>query len=473
MMNQPLEKASAVVLPSLCQKQTNGANRTKKEVSPTSLTTTYNYTDSQSVVKHLSQQRSVQPVPLVRLGVGREAPLGTEAKSASMASHCHGKNSNVPADSAVAATKPRRDPVAHDASVARRYALQRVAAAILPRERVARCHRFVIPGKPGIGIYYDATHDRSHYAGVETCASVWHCAVCAAKIMERRRLEVALGIETWAGRGGIVLLVTFTLSHHKGENLTLVHGRLAKAWKHMLGGRAAVAFKQAHGIVGSIRSQENTYGDAGWHPHLHVLMLLKAGAHVDQFTTEIKANWKKAVEITGGNATLAHGCDVAVTDEAIANYITKLNAWNASHELTKGNAKQGNRKGRSPLQLLADAGAGDAESQRLWLQYAMVMKGKRFLYWSPGLRKLLDMEGEKTDEEVANEHVATAVEVITMARPCWRFVYANDARAELLAVARGGFAAVLAFLVQLGVPDRYLPIEPIPKGAGLTPSDEA
>jgi hypothetical protein len=113
--------------------------------------------------------------------------------------------------------------------------------------------------------------------------------------------------------------------------------------------------------------------------------------------------------------------------------------------------KAGRRKGRTPMQLLADYLNGDSAAGRLWLQYAVNFKGERQLRWSTGLRDRLGLTKEKTDEEIAIEQEEVAVILSSLTTGAWRIVLANDARGELLEVAsRGDPAQVEAFLVQLG-----------------------
>ena len=396
-------------------------------------------------------------VALVGGGAAR-LPLGTIAKCPSVASQSLAEQANE-----------RRA-----AAQARRYDLQDAARRILPRERVALCGRLVVPGKDAVQIWYDPEHERAHFGQLVTCGSIWHCPVCAAKIAERRRLEVAAAVAAWRSRGGLVVLVTFTLAHNLGENLQTVLGRLKAARERSLSGRAAVHFKVAHGVVGSIRALEITYGVNGWHPHLHVLMFLdpeinRSVADTDYFVRDIKATWSAAVEKEGGYSTWVHGCDVQITSgepkadsDRVSDYITKLGSqWDETYELTKSNAKMGKRAGRSPMQLLSDANKGDDKAARLWLQYACVMKGERFLYWSRRLRKMLGLNKERSEEELAEEKVSTAVLVVKLALPAWRCVLSNAARPDLLAAAAaGGYDAVVNLLAALGVGDLDMPLWP-------------
>ena len=67
----------------------------------------------------------------------------------------------------------------------RRFAQQRTAAAILPRERVARCLWTVASISTGAQVW--RREDRCRFGGLQVCASVWTCPVCSARISETRR----------------------------------------------------------------------------------------------------------------------------------------------------------------------------------------------------------------------------------------------------------------------------------------------
>ena len=120
--------------------------------------------------------------------------------------------------------------------------------------------------------------------------------------------------------------------------------------------------------------------------------------------------------------------------------------------MTKSVIKQGKKGGRTPQQLLMDYFNGDIHSGALWAEYARNFKGQAQLYWSRGLRAECGLTIEKTDEELAVEQDEIAIILASLSPGAWRIVVANDARAELLAVAGSGDRfAVAAFLRSLGV----------------------
>lgn len=325
-----------------------------------------------------------------------------------------------------------------------RFALQSAAREVLPRERVAKCLRSPIPSAGSVDIYRSAEFQTAHYGGLQVCASVWMCPVCSAKITERRRVELAGGVQFWRSEaGGFLLLVTYTLRHHVGDSLEPLLAALLAAFQRMHEARWWQAFADKHRIYGKVRALEVTHGDNGWHPHIHCLYFIGSGPlpAVNAFELALKERWSYLLEKQGRDASWANGVDIRMSDEDIAEYIAKYGQepnWKIEHEMTKTPSKIGKQGGRTAFQLLKDYSEGDSASGRLFLQYAVNFKGKSQLHWSKGLRSLLRLEKEQSDEELAKSMERDAMLLAQLTRTQWKAILGNDARAELLNVAAGG-----------------------------------
>jgi hypothetical protein len=347
----------------------------------------------------------------------------------------------------------------------RRYALQSAARDLLPREAVAKCMRRVIPGaeRDFVSVLYSPAKEAAHFGGLQICKSVWHCPVCSAKISEKRREDLTTGLRNWSelytAQNRRVLLVTFTLQHDKSDDLSVVYTALKRARRLLVSGRKAKPFNNEYGIVGHVRSLELTHGANGWHPHLHVLMFFDQEVPIVAFEAAIKARWSECVQSAGRYASWEHGCDVRFSDADIADYVAKWGyepKWTPAHEMAKSGNKIGRRGGNTPMQLLSDYLDGDQRAGRLWMQYAVNFKGERQLHWSKGMRQLLGLAVEKTDEELAVEQDEIAVILASLTVGAWRVVIGNDARGELLEVASSGDVnRVQTFLARLGVGESY------------------
>lgn len=384
---------------------------------------------------HDSSSVAAGSTPLARGSqVDSGATLGTIARISSTASQC-GKADAV------------------EGGFVRRFYLQSCARELFKVERVGICLRRPVPGRL-VDVCYAPASQSAHYGGLQVCGSVWLCPICASKVSERRRHELAAGVTSWRDQGGYFALVTLTLRHHKGHNLGSVLRVVKRGYELLRAGRWWEDLRRSAGVAGSVRSLEVTHGDNGWHPHLHVLFFLRHRP-TPELADALKRRWMQCVASDGGSASYDHGCDVRETDEEVANYLAKYGrepAWTVSHEITKSVVKAGRVGGRTAFQLLADYAAGDDNAGRLFLLYGSAFKGQRQLYWSHGLRKLLGLADERSDVELAEEQSEVAEVLASLTFRQWQVVLGNDARADLLAVATSGDAsAVREFLRDLGV----------------------
>lgn len=344
-----------------------------------------------------------------------------------------------------------------------RFALQGAARELLPNERVAGCMRHRVSKEHGVKVLFSPENNSTHYGNLAVCGSVWTCPVCAAKISERRRAELSEAVKLWrAGPGhGTVAMMTFTLQHHAGESLDYVlqgiRDASVKFWQHRRGRR----LREKYSIMGRVRGLEVTHGNSGWHPHYHVLIFIGRELSTDErveLQQAAKAHWAQVLAKNARYASVYHGLDVRFGDSGVADYVAKFgqdNNWTLQHEIAKSHVKHARRGGRTPNALLADYNAGDVHAGELWKEYAEAMKGKKQLSWTRGLRKLLALGDEKTDEQLAKEQSNEAVQLIELDQKQWRIILANDARAEVLIIARKGRDPLMAYLSRLGVFDDY------------------
>jgi hypothetical protein len=279
---------------------------------------------------------------------------------------------------------------------------------------------------------------------------VWCCPVCAAKVSEKRRVELEAGITGHRANGGVVLLVSFTVAHGIGDDLPLLLQRFTAAERSMKRSGGYGRLKGRVGLVGTVRALEVTYGQAhGFHPHVHALYFVAADTDVTTFTAELFRLWQHAAE--GQGLTMnGRGLDVRATVGAVGAYVAK---WGVAAELTNASAK-GGRVGRfSPWELLAHfAATGETWARDRFRDYAGAFKGRHQLTYSPGLKAVLglDSEAEKTDAELAAAIEHGAVWVGELSPEAWALIVRHEARAMVLnAVVAGGWQAVEAVLVRL------------------------
>jgi len=166
------------------------------------------------------------------------------------------------------------DPKRHRAE---RYALKSVVNRLLPTSRTSKCCRWRVP-KQALQVHRSTEHGKAFYSGLQVCASVWACPVCAAKISERRRAELVTAVALAKSMGLHVKLLTLTVPHGVGDDLPTLLGQIRKSWRSTSTSRAGQKLRKLLGIKGTIRALEVTHGLNGFHPHLHVLLFLEQDA---------------------------------------------------------------------------------------------------------------------------------------------------------------------------------------------------
>lgn len=341
-----------------------------------------------------------------------------------------------------------------------RWKMHRMAQKLLPHEEVAGCYRN-IRGRaiPGVDLVHNKTKGSMHYGNLYTCGSVWHCPICASKIAEFRRIELQAGMNAHVANGGSVVMMTLTYPHELDLPLHESLEKQSKALRIMKGQRRYKELMKAVGSKGSVRGLEATFGDNGWHPHTHDLIFCKDQENALQLLEEVRELWEKAVKRAGLGQINKHGFKLNGGDYA-AEYVAKfgrepaLENWGASHELTRGHIKTGKKDSRTPFDLLRDATDGDDMSGCLFQEYALQFKGKRQLYFSPGLKKYLEELKVKVDQDLAElgdvESLPAEDEkelIMTLDEKQWQLILRSNARGEVLEAAfKYGRVGVLKLL---------------------------
>lgn len=326
------------------------------------------------------------------------------------------------------------------ASRREKYQLQNAARKLRQGFPVTRCLRWAIPHSH-ISIFHATEFGKAFYAGLETCGSVWECPVCAAKISERRRVEVLAAMTTHKASGGQVLLLTLTNPHYFGDDLPSLLAGQAQAMRRFWSTRAAKRLQDSMGFVGSIRALEVTHGSNGWHPHFHILLFVDRGLDLDRIRREFFAMWSNCCRLAGLPApSFKHG--VTVEDGSKAEkYVSK---WGLENEMTKGHIKKGKAKGRTPFDLLRDYdNKAEKQAGALYVEYCTAFKGKRQLVWSNGLKAHFAID-EINDQELAEREEENAQLGQEISRDDWKVILSFGVRAEILEAYENGGAFEVA-----------------------------
>jgi hypothetical protein len=331
-------------------------------------------------------------------------------------------------------------------------------------ERIRKCRRVAIGD--GSHVKIKDRKGAAHYSGVATCGSIHSCPLCMPKIRNARAVEIATGAAAWDRRGNSVYMLTLTMPHDMGMRLRHLQPVIADGFRSLISGRPWLRLRDQLGIRGTIRSMEVTYGDNGWHPHLHVLVFIDGdldASGLATFYAYMRERWARWIVKAGYRVPHAqYGVDIGRCTSAkeAGLYVAKTQEGRSvGNELARGDMKQGREGGRAPLEILDDfRWTGDKADLALWHEYEKAMHGRQAITWSKGLRQLLlaetelGDEPEQTDEEIAAQEVG-GDDVALIHGDNWRrIVRVPGLTAFLLDQAEsGGLTAVNLALARHGI----------------------
>jgi hypothetical protein len=331
---------------------------------------------------------------------------------------------------------------------AARWEQRRIARIALKGTRCAKCGRPCDPN--GVGLYFDETHG-SRFGGLQTCGNVWCCPVCNAKIQAQRQTEIYQALKTARDKGLTVVFATHTIRHNRRQSLDHVRAAAQMIWRKTRQHAPVRKLFKRFGSVGYIRAMECTWSNAnGWHVHFHAYYFFKSNHFdVNQFGQGFSANWIKTARDNGEAAPLEDNQRFEIIDlthdlDAASRYVTTkktADLRSPANELVNGQSKVGkivhHTNGStvthySYWDLLRLATAlypthnnlryaktgsvgtciiGEPKNDGFCLDLPRIMKllktyyrGMKFaraLVWSRGLRDLLDVGEEQTDDEIA------------------------------------------------------------------------
>jgi hypothetical protein len=333
--------------------------------------------------------------------------------------------------------------------------------------RIRGCGRVRVSDLAGIKL----VGGTATYSGLATCGSVWCCPVCSAKINASRSNDVKTAIDLWGMKDKSFVFQTLTMRHHNGQSLAELWAGLSFAWQRLNSGAIAKREVSTYGQMGFIRVVEITHGKNGWHIHIHMLRFLGkpiTDEQVKQWSEQQFLRWSKALSDKGLATPLREAQDFKLTRNAedLAKYLTKQANYGGKlgMELTSQETKKAKLGGRKPFEILDDYISNPTGSDKdLWLEYEKASKGKKQTHWSNGLRTMLGIDYEKSDDELSvqeeNESVVETMPVVCITNDGMRTLTSNRRwQHEALTVAElSGERALERYLVEIGV-EYYKPV---------------
>lgn len=306
--------------------------------------------------------------------------------------------------------------------------------------RTAKCGSVLIA--PSVGVNYSLEHNRAFFTGILMCGMVWPCPVCSAKIQESRREEISLAMDWAPSKGLKCIMVTFTVPHNMADILRDLLLKESEAFKLMRTGKTWQNQKQKFGFIGLIRSLEITIGKNGWHPHTHELWFVDESCNAEDLHRVVLQRWEDACLKTGlltpdkiedfrkHAVNFKDNC----TNSDYLQKIDKSKSWGVDREIAKTSSKS-SRSGCHPFELLCEC-VGNLPTSKdkrseMFLEYVEATKGKRQLFWSHGLKKLVGIV-DKTDQEICEESEKLRILLGNLDPKRWKIVTKEIGEPEIL-----------------------------------------
>jgi hypothetical protein len=196
------------------------------------------------------------------------------------------------------------------------------------------------------------------------------------------------------GLGFRVAHVVLTIRHTRGMPLSEVFEALSRAWRHMTKDRA---FRPYWEGLGYARGVEITLGPNGWHPHIHVALVIPPERDPHALKEALWEAWSGAVLEVGWLPSDRAAYSYALVEDdtdvhEVGRYIAKASSgWGIGAEVA-GGARKDSKGGLSPFTLLAAAWWGyleDPDSMASWFP-ERVDELDDPAPWLPGARRLAE-----------------------------------------------------------------------------------
>lgn len=292
----------------------------------------------------------------------------------------------------------------------------------------------------GVQIISNGTSTR--ILGVRPCNNSWACPECSAKQMSRYSKRIAAGIDALYKQNLVPFMMTLTIFHSVLQGCETTYNILRKAWElfdksktwkrkkknsntYYTSSGAWSQFYQEFHCNHTVKTLEITYGEHGWHPHIHMLIWVHKSKlqEVAKWEEKLQAHWenceqKAAIQFMTPKQNQIRKFLISKTDRADYNhnglYISKtddgkikawssafyLCGWGGNNELTGLHVKQAKGNNMTPLQILEksyDLRYKDPiQSQRLaelYMHFAyVVIKNRisRVAFSRTGLKQIID-----------------------------------------------------------------------------------
>lgn len=334
------------------------------------------------------------------------------------------------------------------------YALRNLSADLLPKEaRVSICQKLAIPRVDSVNLVRNQ-NERISFHGAVACGNIWTCPICYLKAANKRGEIIKTYFASKLQQDYKLLFMTFTIQHHANSDLKKLRSDLSAIFRKTFQGRKVDKYtNKLGGQKLYVKFLEVTHGNAGFHPHYHVVFVHKA-RHAGFAALSIYAHFFKEARKLGYELS-TKGIDYTNTTnegfaaEQIASYLQK----ELTHLINK---KAKNRYStRSMFELLSDILKSDLlktgetsdsiqKDIETYQKYAIGIKNACMFTkdkeTGKDIKETLDSLAletlEKTDEQLANDSTDIKTILYRFAIPAWKQIFAQRLQPQIVSTYR-------------------------------------
>jgi len=345
-----------------------------------------------------------------------------------------------------------------------RFYMLALARELLPEDRINICWRYPVHAGQDVEIIYSDERKRARATNTMKCGQGWYCPLCSSYIAERRREELGRALLN-ARDAYAAVMITYTAAHNRQQSLRTLLSGIQSAYGKMRKGRAWMEIREEFAMVGSVRAVEITWGESGWHPHYHELLLVdihhladfyegNIAEYADGLEAVLSKRWRDYLDREGLSASVEHGLRITTTNKDVAEYISKYGKMpletdfrGQTDEMTRSYAKTPRGGNLSVWELLYQS-ATDKQCAVLFREFVAATRGRSQLQWSPGLKALLGID--EIRDEIACEGIATDTDRIlaTVSTSLWKYISNAGFMGQVMTYAHTGDADKLQNLLR-------------------------
>lgn len=308
------------------------------------------------------------------------------------------------------------------------------------RTRLCHAHRTYNADAITIALTSSDIHNsQASFGGLQTCGSIWACPVCAAREAVKKGEEVLKALELAKRENWQPVMVALTARHNVAMRLEGFKNQFKAAWNMFSSHRRWKMFKKIYGVQHEIVNRELTYGDNGWHYHMHLLLFLDFGlmdaAAAANLQEMLEALWMSCLEAKGLDGIPSIAAKVSSHGNVGQNYLTKIGLTisesngKLEYEMTSSETKSG----KSIWDILRHAYYGDEKSAALYIEFVEAMQDTNFLTFSHGLKALI--EDIELPVQEAKTNAETKEDWAEISPYWWNIVRRSYAMGKLLELA--------------------------------------